>query len=91
MEIFSDLYYVIKMITNKQKTKVMKKVEKVIKTGVHTCMNGITFPYEVTNFDIENREFTVDFDIAKKMQSGELNSMEVYRLLTYLYPTNLNK
>ena len=66
----------------------MKNSEKVIKTGVHTCMNGIKFPYEVTNFDIERQEFTTDFEVTQKMQSGEINPMEMFRLLTYLYPNN---
>jgi hypothetical protein len=73
------------------KHKKMKEVEKVIKTGVHTCSNGITFPYEVTNFDMVRKEVTVDFQVNLKMGSGEINPMEMFRLLTYLYPTNLSK
>ena len=62
----------------------MKK-EKVIKTGTHKCIDGSTFNYKVTNFDKERREFTGDYDLMKKIQSGKINIIEIHLLLTNLY------
>jgi hypothetical protein len=64
----------------------MKNLEKVIKTGVHTCINGNTFSYEVTNFDMERGEFTASSELFQKIQTGQINPIELSRLLNYLYP-----
>lgn len=69
------------------KKQVMTQVEKVIKTGVHKCINGTTFPYQVTNFDMEREEFTTDFEVNMMMRNGKINPQEIFRLLAYLYPT----
>ena len=38
----------------------MSKNEFVVKTATHNCIDGQSFNYKITNFDIERREFTAD-------------------------------
>lgn len=59
--------------------------EMVIKTGTHKCLNGETFNYEVTNFDMKRREFTSNAEMIEKLQKGKISPLEISRLLFNLY------
>jgi hypothetical protein len=69
----------------------MKKVEKVIKRGIHKCVNGLTLPYSVTNFDISRREVTMGKEVLEKLQNGQINPMEIKVLLMNLYSQKIKK
>ena len=50
----------------------MTKNEFVVKTATHNCIDGQSFNYKITNFDMERREFTADKNVMEKLQSGKI-------------------
>jgi len=63
----------------------MKQNEFVVKTGTHTCQDGKSFNYKITNIDMQRREFTADKDVIEKLQSGKINPIEIHLLLLKEY------
>lgn len=67
------------------RSKVNTSQEEIISEGVHTCLNGETFKYKVTNYDIQRREFTGNRDLLEKLNNNLIEPFEVSRLLEHLY------
>jgi hypothetical protein len=68
----------------------MKKTKEdldrvIVKEDVHKCLNGKTFEYKVTKQDVLRREFTGDSELYGRIISGDINPIEVSRLLNELY------
>ncbi len=63
----------------------MSKNEFVVKTATHTCIDGQSFNYKITNFDMERREFTADKEVMEKLQSGKIKPIEIHLLLMKEY------
>ena len=68
----------------------MTKNEFVVKTATHNCIDGQSFNYKITNFDMERREITADKNVMEKLQSGKINPIEIHLLLMKEYG-NLSK
>jgi hypothetical protein len=68
-----------------EKSIVNTNQEEIISEGVHTCLNGESFTYKVTNYDIQRREFTGNRDLLEKLNDNLIEPFEVSRLLEQLY------
>lgn len=72
----------IEKLTPKQLKRMDKKI---VKRGIHKCMNGETLPYSVTEMDVLRREVTGNQEFTMKLQNGTVHPFEISKLLTKIY------